>query len=133
MIAFLGFTCVTMLRYVSRGGKITTDKLYSAVNVYLMIGLTWSCFYHVAELLQPGSFRIDGSISTYSQGMWSDLVYYSYVTLTTLGYGDITPLQPLSRVLSMLEAVCGVLFVAFFVARLVGSYSLGGSDEPGDA
>jgi hypothetical protein len=105
-LGFLIFTCLVILRSVFEGGKVTTDKLYAAVCVYLLIGLIWAIFYALAALVAPASFN--------------SLIYYSFVTLTTLGYGDITPATSMTQTLAWMEAATGQLFVAILIARLVG-------------
>ena len=110
---------------------MTPDVLYGAISVYLMIGLTWSVAYLLLENLYPGSFYIDAAHNPDGYLNLSDLLYYSYVTLTTLGYGDITLVTSQARSLAFLEAVCGVLYVAVLVARLVGSsLASSGSNRP---
>jgi hypothetical protein len=87
-----------------------------AVCVYFFIGLMWSFVFSVLESLQPGSFR-------FGQGLTANVknfIYYSFVTQTTLGYGDITPVTPPARNLSVLEAIIGQLYLAVLIARLVG-------------
>ena len=118
---FFVYTTLTMFTYVVHGSEVTRDKIYAAVSVYLLLGLSWFAVYSVVETLQPGSFR--GVARNSASGVaFSDLLYYSFVTLTTLGYGEITPATSQARSLAALEAVAGVLYVATFVARLIGLY-----------
>jgi hypothetical protein len=119
--AFFLVTTVTMFTDLVRCEKVTSNTIYEGITVYLLLGLTWFALYNIAELLHPGSFRglsqTDG-IATPS----SELLYFSFVTLSTTGYGDITPATPHVRSLAILEAVTGVLYIATFVARLVAAY-----------
>ena len=76
--------------------------------------------FQLVEGMQPGSFYIDPARNVDGIVNWADLLFYSFATLTTLGYGDITPITSPARSLAALEAVTGVLYIAFLVARLVG-------------
>jgi hypothetical protein len=120
---FLAFAAISMMNHVFREDHVTADTIAGAICVYLLIGLTWANLYSVTELLLPGSF-IFGPLTTRSAGSFAHhkaslFYYYSFVTLTTLGYGDITPLTPPARSLSMLEAVTGPIYLTVLVARLV--------------
>lgn len=107
------------LRQVLTGGRVDANRLLGAVCVYLIFGILWAVLYHWLALLVPGAFA--GSAISSTTDLW-EFVYYSFVTLTTLGYGEITPKSDLARTLAYLEAVTGVFYVAILVATLVGSY-----------
>lgn len=113
-IVFYVFTLIHVLAYVLRGVEITRDKLYGAISVYLLVGLAWAAAYALLQAVAPGSFT--------SASDKPDLIFFSFVTLTTLGYGDITPVTGPARSLALLEAVTGVLYLAVLVARLVSAY-----------
>ena len=114
---FLGYTIIRMLNFIFTQSRVTRNVLFAAIIVYLLMGLTWAQLYQVLNHLQPGTFEITG-IQTQNPNLV--LVYYSYVTLTTLGYGDISPLTDLGYSLAILEAILGQLYLAVLVARLVG-------------
>ncbi len=107
---------VLVLNYLSEEKEITTDVIAGAICGYLLIGLMWSNFFSILEILQPGSFSVPADVGAES----SHFTYYSYVTLTTLGFGDITPTTDQARSLSVLEAIAGPIYLAILVARLVG-------------
>lgn len=119
-ILFLGFTTWILLQHLMQAEEVDGDTLYGAVSVYLLLGIAWALLYGVIETLQPGSFNLGTAQKGEDAKTWGDLVYYSFVTLTTLGYGDVAPLRPRVRSLAVLEAVTGVFYVAILVARLVG-------------
>ena len=119
-ILFLGFTTVVLLRHVMQMERVDSDALYGTVSVYLLLGIVWALLYGVIETVQPGSFNVSPALIGDEAKAWDDLVYYSFVTLTTLGYGDVAPLSPRVRSLAVLEAITGVFYVAILVARLVG-------------
>ena len=118
--AFYGFTAATMLAFVLREKKITANTIYGALSVYLLLGMTWAFAYSAVEHLTPGAFYVDPSYDADGALGRIDFFYYSFVTLTTLGYGDILPISTHARTLAILEAVCGVLYTAALVASLVG-------------
>jgi voltage-gated potassium channel len=121
-ILFLGFTIVSLLRAVIRSEQITHDTIYGSLNVYLLMALAWGSAYLLLETIQPGALSIDAIRHPNHRIDWYDCIFYSFVTLTTIGYGDIVPVTDKARSLSILEAVCGVPYVAILVSRLVGLY-----------
>lgn len=118
-VIFYTFTVVTVFLYVIHAKKVTVDVLYGAVSVYLLIGLMWTSIYSLLEIINPGSIVYIGVNSPVA---WGDLLYFSYMTLTTVGYGELIPITDIARSLSLLEAVIGVMFVTVLLARLVGVY-----------
>lgn len=115
-ILFLTILITSVLRHVLETRKVTLDTIYGASCVYLMLGLLWGSIYTLIEITSPGSFTEStaGEISRFSH-----LIYFSFVTLTTLGYGDISPVSGPASVFAMLEAIVGQLFLVIMVARLV--------------
>lgn len=103
---------------IFRSAKVTGNTLCRAVSAYILIGVTWAALYGIASYVDHGAFSpAPGSALTWNEG-----IYFSFVTLTTLGYGDITPVSPLARSLVMVEAVIGPMYLAILVARLVALY-----------
>jgi hypothetical protein len=119
------FTLVTLARVFS-AGPVTSHRLVGAVVAYLLLGLTWAYAYSWLDVAHPGSFHAPQGPA----GSYSPLVYYSFVTLTTVGYGDITPVSSAARVLSNLESLVGVLFPAVLIGRLLSMGSAGSRPEP---
>jgi hypothetical protein len=103
--------------------KVTTDTIFGAICAYLLLGITWTMVFSLIEILHPGSFLGGELVTTAADEVLvaspGFFIYYSFVTLTTLGYGDITPMTPPARLLSSLEAVTGQLYIAILIARLV--------------
>jgi hypothetical protein len=98
-----------------RSGPITFHRIQGAVAAYLLLGVIWAYAYALLALLRPGAFS--GPVSA-ADGPRAWL-YFSFVTLTTVGYGDVLPVHPAARSLAMLEAVTGPLYLAILIARLV--------------
>ena len=109
-----------LARFTRLQTRVTVNTVLAAVSIYLLIGATFVPVYGLIETVQPGSF-VDGA-SPGEGVVWQQLMYYSYVTLNTVGYGDVQPVNAWARSLSTLEAVVGVLYLAVAIARLVSLY-----------
>ncbi len=106
---------LVLLAQVFRSGRVNSYRIQGAIAVYLLFGVGWAHAYHLTGLLHPGSFNAPaGDMSNVL-----DWAYFSFVTLSTVGYGDITPVKPIARVLAMGEALTGQLYLAVMIARLV--------------
>jgi hypothetical protein len=113
---FYVFMVIVILNYLFKEKVITADMIIGAICVYFLIGMMWASIFSIIEILEPGSFQTPEGMA----GELSHFSYYSFVTLTTLGYGDITPITAIARSLSLLEAITGQLYIAILVARFVG-------------
>jgi hypothetical protein len=107
------------LRYALTSLPVDTDHLMAALSAYLLVGVFWGAIYVAVEEGIPGSLLAAGSRFPHGMDL-SDGIYFSFVTLATLGYGDITPVTPIARGLAVFEAVVGQFYLAVLVARLVG-------------
>ena len=118
-IAFIGFAIFQLIGFVLASEEVTREVLYAAVIIYLLMALMWSFAYMLMEAIVPGSFRLPTSGLDVKQFVF---FYYSMVTITTLGYGDITPLTHQAGALTILEAVVGQIYLVVLVAFLVGMH-----------
>ena len=117
---FLVLLTSLILHQALREGPTTSHRIMGAVAAYLLIGIIWSVAYYLIALWIPGAFSIQGSsASSNKESLQSQLFYFSFVTLTTIGYGDIAAVHPIVRMLVILEGVMGQLFPAILIARLV--------------
>ena len=116
-IFFLAFIVVVILSFIFKERNVSLSVIYASIVVYLLLGLMWSFIFKVVESLQPGSFSVPHQMLGEGRSLFS---YYSFVTITTLGYGDITPIKGAARAFSELEAVVGQIYLVVLVARLVG-------------
>jgi hypothetical protein len=121
-ISFFVFFTVFLLWRVVTCDEVTGNVIAGALSVYLLLGLTWSLAYQGLSMVTPGAFSVGTSIADRGPLAWMDFLYYSFITLATVGYGDITPVVPLAQSLAYAEAVTGVLYVAVLVERLVSAY-----------
>jgi len=99
--------------------RIDFDILSGGVAVYLLIGIAWALVHTLVERTVPGSFH---NLATSSEPLTVDAIYFSLTTLTTLGYGDIAPISTMARMLAVLEAVTGVIYLAILIPSLVSLY-----------
>lgn len=123
MVATLVFFLQAIIysaRQVFLAGTVNLNKLFGAVCIFLLLAILWAILYQFLEVLTPGSFSGIASDPAYLH--FHRFVYFSLVTLTTLGYGDIAPATPLASILATLEAVVGVFYIAILVAALVGDF-----------
>jgi hypothetical protein len=114
----LAFAVITLIQVFSPG-VINLHRVLGAIAAYLLIGLVWSYAYFLADLLVPGSIHPTSSGQEVMSPM-ARYVYFSFTTLTTLGYGDIIPVHPLARTLAICEALIGQLYPAVLIAGLLG-------------
>jgi hypothetical protein len=118
----LALLAAGILRFVFRGRQLTTDGIFATVAVYLIVALLFAQLYLLLLEWNPASFNLDTSARTPPQ-LQSDLVYFSMITLATVGYGDILPVTELARTLAVVEATVGQFYIAVVVAVFVGMYA----------
>jgi hypothetical protein len=116
---FLIQMLVMIWMHIEKENEVTLDLIMASACAYILIGLVWAYFYHFVEVLHPKSFTLPW---TPGDDLW-DFYYYSFVTLTTVGYGDILALTKAARALSILEALTGQLYLAIMISRLVGLHA----------
>jgi voltage-gated potassium channel len=116
--AFFALTVVGLFSYLRNSRSVARAELYTAVNIYLLLGLLWATIYLAIDSFSPGSIQMRSDPA----GRQTELLYFSLITLSTVGYGDIVPLSGMARILAALEGVTGVLYIATTVALLVGRF-----------
>jgi len=118
-VAFIITITVAILVYIFRQEDVSADVIAGAIVVYLLLAVMWSQIYVVLEIAQPGSFNFPAEARGSAPAL---LKYFSLVTITTVGYGDITPASPAARAFANLESVVGQLYLVIQVAWLVGMH-----------
>ena len=125
---FFFYTALLIVRHVLSFGPVYADRVHAALSVYILLALSWAYLYSFLEIVSPGAFSLGaspaGAVASEPEGAYllADMVQFSIATLTSTGYGDITPVAPFARSLSQLEQLIGVFYIAVLISRLVGLY-----------
>ena len=124
LAAFFALTAAGLFSYLRNSRSVGRAELYTAVNIYLLLGLLWASIYLAIDAFSPGSIQMGRNPGDRQ----AELLYFSLVTLSTVGYGDIVPISGTTRIVAALEGVTGVLYIAITVALLVGRFRHESSD-----
>jgi len=130
-LVLIAFVVANLLRFVLRAPSVNVEVLCASISAYLMLGLLWTMAYWLVDQLTPGgAFSFNTNAGPRSMNGFTGF-YFSFITLSTVGYGDITPVSRIARWLAAMEAMTGLLYVAVLIARLVALYSTPKSDDSG--
>ena len=128
-LVLLAFVIGHLLNFVLRAPVVTVEVLCASIAAYLMLGLMWTVAYWFVDQVTPGgAFSFNTDRESHSMNGFTGF-YFSFITLSTVGYGDITPVSQAARWLAAMEAMTGLLYVAVLIARLVSLYSRTKSDD----
>ena len=128
-LVLTAFVVAHLLRFILRAPSVNVEVLCASISAYLMLGLMWTMAYWLVDQLTPGgAFSFNTNAGTRSMNGFNGF-YFSFITLSTVGYGDITPVSKVARMLAAMEAMTGLFYVAILIARLVSLYSAPGSAE----
>jgi hypothetical protein len=127
-LVLIAFVVANLLRFVLRAPSVNVEVLCASISAYLMLGLLWTVAYWLVDQLNPEAFAFNTSEGRQSISGFNAF-YFSFVTLSTVGYGDITPVSKVARMLAAMEAMTGLLYVAVLIARLVAIYSTPKSND----
>ena len=122
-ILFLSHIVLAMLKFILQQTRVGTDTVFAALCIYLLVGIIWAIVYSLLGQLQPGAFsyaHAEEHQMRFGSERTALAIYFSFVTMTTLGYGDITPVSTAARSLAILQAIFGQLYLTVLVAWLVG-------------
>jgi hypothetical protein len=122
-LVFLGFIMSHLMRFILRARRVDSEVLCAGISIYLLLGLLWTFAYTLVARVTPDAFAFSVPASAGHSMTGFTAFYFSIITLTTVGYGDVTPVSNVARMLAMLEAMTGTLFVGVLIARLVSLYS----------
>jgi hypothetical protein len=120
-LALIAFVVANLLRFVLRAPSVNTEVLCASISAYLMLGLLWTVAYWLVAQVTPNAFAFNTGPKETMSGF--NAFYFSFITLSTVGYGDITPVSRIARWLAATEAMTGLLYVTVLIARLVSLYS----------
>ena len=118
LTVFFGLTVAGLFSYLTKARSVVAAHLYTAASIYLLLGMTWFVLYSAIDVFWPGTIQHSAG----GPDRQSELLYFSLITLTTIGYGDVIPLHGEVRMLAALEGITGILYVAITVALLVSAY-----------
>ena len=119
LAVFFALAVVGLFSFLRNAREVTETHLFTAVSIYLLLGMLWFSVYCAIDTYQPGSILLGGSLLEHRE---NQLLYFSLITLSTIGYGDVVPVGPEVRMLAALEGVVGVLYIAITVAILVSAF-----------
>jgi hypothetical protein len=128
-LILIAFVVGNLLRFVLRAPSVNTEVLCASISAYLMLGLMWTMAYWLVDQLTPGGAFAFNTITGKQSMKGFNAFYFSFITLSTVGYGDITPVSRIARWLAATEAMTGLLYVAVLIARLVSLYSTPKSND----
>jgi voltage-gated potassium channel len=117
-ILFYTYTIWILMDSIFKSKKVTMDLLMGAISVYLLLGILFAAVYSMIEFHSPNSLRFEEE----KEVERSDIFYYSYSTLTTLGYGDVTPINKSIKSIAIIEVIFGQMYIAIMISKLVGIY-----------
>ena len=120
-LALIAFVVANLLRFVLRAPSVNTEVLCASISAYLMLGLLWTVAYWLVAQVTPNAFSFNTGPKETMSGF--NAFYFSFITLSTVGYGDITPVSRIACWLAAMEAMTGLLYVTVLIARLVSLYS----------
>jgi hypothetical protein len=129
ILVFFVFMVAHLLRFIFRSPRVNGEVFCAAVSAYLMLGLSWTFAYLIVARLIPDSFAFSVGPAANRQLDPVTAFYFSFVTLCTVGFGDVTPVSSLARMLTVMEAITGTLYMALLIARLVALYSSAAQPE----
>jgi hypothetical protein len=116
---FHAFVVVCLLRYMLSDEVMTLDELFAAAGLYVLMAFVFAYLYALVELFAPGSFYINPSNNPDGTTGWWELLYFSFTCLSSVGFGEITPVSDHARSLVMIQQMLGVLYIALVISRLV--------------
>ena len=122
-ILFVGFVTANVLYFIFRSPEVNSEVLCAGISGYLLIGVLWAFAYTLVWLMSPSAFAFVARPTGPHTMQGFTAIYFSYITLSSVGYGDIVPVSPAARMLSMVEAMTGTFYVALMIARLVALHA----------
>jgi hypothetical protein len=120
---FIGFVVAHIFRFILRAARVNAEVICAGISIYLLFGLMWSLAYKLLGVVSPDAFFFSNSPKSDQTMTTFNAFYFSFSTLSSVGYGDITPVSKVARMLAVMETITGILYVAVLISRLVSLYS----------
>lgn len=122
-VCFFGFVVARLLAFIVRAPRVDANVLCAGVSGFLLLGVVWTTMYLAVAQLSPGAFNLPSAAGAPAALDPSSAFYFSFITLCTVGYGDITPVSRVARMLTVIEAITGMFYMAVLISRLVSMYA----------
>lgn len=122
-MVFCGYLVLIIFRQIFNAKSINAQEIYGVISAYLLMGVLFAQIFDVILIFEPAALYFDPKSFPVTVLHGGDVLYFSFVTLATVGYGDITPAIPLTRAVCVVESVVGIMYVAIFIARFVSIHS----------
>ena len=122
-LVFLLFLIWEFLHFILRAPRVNSEVICAGLSIYLLLGLLWMFAYLLVARAVPDAFAFNAGSAAEQSLHGANAFYFSFITLSTVGYGDITPVSHVARMLAAMEAISGTLYVAVLISRLVALYS----------
>ena len=132
-IVYFGLICIFLARYIFTTRRVTQEVIFAAMCFYMILAVLWAAIYTNLELFYGDAFMFQGQLAEQVgvdlDNLFQHMIYYSFVTLSTLGYGDIVPVHRVAQNWATMEAMIGQFFIAIVMARLVSIYTVEKEEE----
>jgi ABC-type multidrug transport system fused ATPase/permease subunit len=132
-IVYFGLICVFLSQYILTSRRATLEVIFASMCLYMLLAALWAAIFTNLELYYGAAFSFNGQLAEEAgitrENMYRHMIYYSFVTLSTLGYGDIIPIHMVSHNWAAFEAMIGQFYIAVVIARLVSVYTVEGEEE----
>jgi len=122
-MGFCGYLLLIVFREIFNAREIKSQEIFGAISAYLLMGIMFAQVFDIILVFEPAALSFDPKNFGGAALQSGDVLYFSFVTLATVGYGDLTPATPLARALCVVESITGVMYVAIFIARFVSMHS----------
>jgi hypothetical protein len=122
-LAFASYLCLIVFREIFSSKMVGSKEIYGAISVYILLGFLFSQIYEIILVLNPEALSFDPKNFGGGSLQSGDIIYFSFVTLATVGYGDLVPASPVTRSVCVAESIIGIMYVAIFIARFVSIHS----------
>lgn len=132
-LVFIGFVIVNILRFIMRASHVSAEVVCAGISIYLLIAIMWAMLYKLLGDIDPTSFYFANVPNSEQTMTNANSFYFSFATISSVGYGDITPVSKVARMLSVVEAITGLFFMAVLISRLVSLYAPKDRDSDQDS